>query len=76
MSEQYIEVRIAADGTVTAETHNIMGSSCLDYIAILENLLAAETVTSEYTADFAGVQAVQDSQDVAPATVRQDNEGA
>ena len=52
MAEKYIEVTVHPDGTVTAETHNLMGSSCLDYLAVLENLLDADAVSSAYTSDY------------------------
>ncbi|MEV6924265.1 DUF2997 domain-containing protein [Dactylosporangium sp. NPDC051485] len=45
-------VTVAADGTVSAVTEGITGSKCLNYIAVLEDLLAAQTVHSEYTSDF------------------------
>jgi len=46
-----IVVTVHPDGTVTAVTHDILGERCLDYVAILEDLLAAETTQSEFTAD-------------------------
>jgi hypothetical protein len=52
MSEQYIEVTVGPDGSVTAKTHNLLGSKCLDYIAVLEHLLDAETTSSAYTTDY------------------------
>ncbi|WP_432976416.1 DUF2997 domain-containing protein [Dactylosporangium sp. CA-233914] len=47
-----IVVTVAEDGTVSAETLGVTGSKCLDYVAVLEDLLAAQTVHSEYTADY------------------------
>ncbi|MER7008745.1 DUF2997 domain-containing protein [Dactylosporangium sp. NPDC000555] len=47
-----IVVTVAADGTVSAETLGVKGSKCLDYIAVLEDLLEAQTVNSEYTSDY------------------------
>ncbi len=53
MAEQpELHVRIEPDGTVSAETHNVTGSKCLDYIGLLEDLLVANTVQSSYTADY------------------------
>lgn len=46
-----IVVTVAADGTVSAETRGILGAECLDYIAVLEDLLDAQVVQSAYTAD-------------------------
>ncbi|MGI5237319.1 DUF2997 domain-containing protein [Dactylosporangium sp. CA-139066] len=48
-------VTVAADGTVSAQTEGITGSKCLHYVAVLEDLLAAQTVHSEYTADYTAV---------------------
>lgn len=47
-----INIRIAPDGTITAETKGIVGKKCTDYISILEDLLDSETVESEYTNDY------------------------
>lgn len=47
-----IVVHIASDGIVNAETKNILGAKCLDYISLLEKILAADTVSSEYTKDY------------------------
>lgn len=47
-----LHVRVGPDGVVTAETHNVTGSACLDYVAVLEDLLEATTVDSGYTADY------------------------
>ena len=47
-----LHVTVAADGVVTAETRNVMGAACLDYVAVLEDLLSAATVDSSYTADY------------------------
>ncbi|MFI5912982.1 DUF2997 domain-containing protein [Dactylosporangium sp. NPDC051541] len=49
-----IVVTVAEDGTISAETVGVTGSKCLDYVAVLEELLAAQTVHSEYTREFQG----------------------
>ncbi|WP_433078653.1 DUF2997 domain-containing protein [Dactylosporangium sp. CA-052675] len=56
-----IVVTVAQDGTVTAETLGMSGSTCLDYIAVLEDLLMAQTVHSEYTRE-AAVQTTRQEQ--------------
>jgi hypothetical protein len=48
MAARRIVVTVAADGTVAAETLGMTGPECLDYITLLEDLLAAQTVHSEY----------------------------
>ncbi|WP_233513783.1 DUF2997 domain-containing protein [Micromonospora craterilacus] len=40
------------EGVVSAETRGLLGERCLDYIAVLEELLGARTVQSAYTADY------------------------
>ncbi len=47
-----IEVTVGPDGVVSAKTHGLLGDTCLDYIAVLEDLLEARTATSEYTDDY------------------------
>ena len=40
---EQIIVRVAPDGTISAETTGIKGAKCLDYINLLEDLLDAQT---------------------------------
>ncbi len=47
-----IAVTINRDGSIKAETLGIKGKTCLDYVPLLEELLDAETVQSEFTADY------------------------
>ncbi|GGM65505.1 hypothetical protein GCM10007977_078840 [Dactylosporangium sucinum] len=47
-----IIVTVSSDGTVNAQTEGVHGGACLDYIAVLEDLLEARTVDSTYTADY------------------------
>lgn len=47
-----VTLRIRRDGTVEAETHGMKGSECLPHISELEQLLEAEAVDSNYTAEF------------------------
>ncbi|GAA3232366.1 DUF2997 domain-containing protein [Dactylosporangium siamense] len=50
-----IIVTVAADGQISAKTEGLLGEACLDYIAVLEDLLDARTVDSAYTADYTRV---------------------
>jgi hypothetical protein len=50
-----IVVTINRDGSIKAETLGIKGKTCLDYVPLLEELLEAETVQSEFTADYQAV---------------------
>ncbi|EOD63389.1 DUF2997 domain-containing protein [Amycolatopsis vancoresmycina] len=52
-----VTVTIGKDGSISAETHGVTGSKCLDYIPLLEDLLGAETVASEFTEDYRRVAA-------------------
>lgn len=47
-----INIRIYPDGRVQADVEGIKGKSCTDYIKILEEILNAETVDSEYTSEY------------------------
>ncbi|MDQ0090961.1 hypothetical protein J2T12_004387 [Paenibacillus anaericanus] len=52
MSSKQIRVRIFPDGQIKADVIGVKGKSCTEYIDILEQLLDAETVDSEYTAEY------------------------
>lgn len=47
-----IVVTVNRDGSIKAETLGIKGKTCLDYVPLLEELLEAETIESEFTADY------------------------
>jgi hypothetical protein len=50
--QQLVVVRVTPTGSIKAETHGILGEECLAYIAALEYLLEADTVSSTFTADY------------------------
>ncbi len=52
MTQKQLVVQVRRDGTVHAETVGMQGPECLDYIAVLENLLEAETAESAFTEDY------------------------
>jgi hypothetical protein len=52
MAEKRLVVQVRRDGTVHAETFGMQGPECLDYIAVLENMLEAETAESAFTEDY------------------------
>ena len=52
MNNPRIVVTVGGDGQVSAETLDILGEHCLDYIAVLEDLIDGQVRTSSYTADF------------------------
>jgi hypothetical protein len=47
-----VRIRLFPDGTVQAEVEGVKGKKCTDYIRILEELLEAETVDSDYTDEY------------------------
>ncbi|GAA2716529.1 MULTISPECIES: DUF2997 domain-containing protein [Actinoplanes] len=71
MSKPRIVVTVNGDGQVSAETLDILGEDCLDYIAVLEDLIGGQVRDSSYTADFTRqaqhVQERQVNRDVDPA---------
>ncbi|GIF39622.1 DUF2997 domain-containing protein [Actinoplanes xinjiangensis] len=72
MSERpRIEVTVHPDGTVTAETLDIVGDRCLDWIAVLEDLVDGRVEDSAYTTDYTREQQTawqqQVNRDVDPA---------
>lgn len=50
--DKRLVVQIGLDGKIKAETIGIKGKECLDYIQLLEKLLDAETVDSEFTSEY------------------------
>ena len=47
-----IQIQIFPDGTIQAEAQGIKGKRCTDYIKILEEILEAKTVDSDYTPEY------------------------
>ncbi len=47
-----IQLRIYPDGTVRANVEGIKGKKCTDYIKIIEDILDAEVIDSEYTPEY------------------------
>jgi hypothetical protein len=47
-----IQLRVYPDGRIEAEVQGVKGTSCTDYIAVLEELLQAETIESAYTPEY------------------------
>jgi hypothetical protein len=52
LEEKKIIIKITEDGKIFAETLGMKGKQCLEYIQILEELLDAETIDSEYTHEY------------------------
>ena len=49
---EQVFVRVAADGTISAGTAGMKGPRCLDYVAVLEELLDATTTSSAFTPEY------------------------
>jgi len=47
-----LRIQIFQDGQIQAEVLGVKGKKCTDYISLLEELLDAETIDSEYTSEF------------------------
>ncbi len=47
-----LEIEILKNGEIKAETKGIKGKECIQYIKILEELLDAHAVDSDYTNEF------------------------
>ncbi|MBW9216914.1 DUF2997 domain-containing protein [Anoxybacillus sp. ST70] len=52
MNEKKVIIKITEDGKILAETVGIKGKQCLDYIRVLEELLEAETIDSQFTHEY------------------------
>lgn len=57
-----VKIRIKPDGEIDAETLGLKGEDCLPYIAMLEELLQAETVDSSVTDEYYETTEVADEQ--------------
>ena len=49
---EQVVVRVAPDGTISAGTVGMKGARCLDYVALLEELLDATTTSSVFTPEY------------------------
>ena len=47
-----LKIQIFPNGTIHAETEGIKGTSCTDYIRMLEEMLEAEATESSYTPEY------------------------
>lgn len=52
MMQRRLQINVDSDGNIKAETLGIHGPKCLDYVAVLEDLLDAQSVESKFTADY------------------------
>lgn len=59
-----IVIRLHPDGSVTGETHGAKGKECLAYMSLLEELMHASVVDSEFTDEFFAEESVEVETDV------------
>lgn len=52
MANEQIVIRVLSDGEIHAETLCMKGPKCLDTIALLEDILQAQTVNSSFTSEY------------------------
>lgn len=54
--KQQLRIEIADDGSIHVKTIGMDDERCLDYVPLLEKVLDAETVHSEFTEEFLRAQ--------------------
>lgn len=47
-----IRIAILPDGRVQAEVQGVKGKACTNYVGVLEELLNAEVIDSQYTPEY------------------------
>lgn len=52
MEDKKVQIRITEEGKFFAETIGVKGKECLSIIEVLEELLDAETIDSDYTEEY------------------------
>ena len=63
MSSKRNQLRVYPDGRIEAVVQGVKGKTCTDYIAVLEELLEAETIESEFTPEYYETEEVAVRQD-------------
>lgn len=54
-----VKIQIFSDGSIQAEIEGIKGKRCTDYIKILEELLDAKTIDSDYNSEFYEIENIK-----------------
>ncbi len=67
-----IEIQLHPDGSVTGETHGMTGTSCLAYMALLEELMQTSVADSDFTEDFYAQESVEATQGEVAETTEHD----
>ncbi len=47
-----VQIKILPDGSIEAVTQGIKGKACLEYVHLLEELLDAKAVDSDFTSEY------------------------
>lgn len=47
-----VQIKILPDGSIEAVTQGIKGKACLEYVHLLEELLDAKVVDSNFTSEY------------------------
>ena len=50
--KKQLAIFLTPDGNIKVETHNIKGKQCLQYMALLTELLQARITDSEFTQEY------------------------
>ncbi|MCM3269886.1 DUF2997 domain-containing protein [Paenibacillus elgii] len=58
-SSKRIRVRIFPDGQIKADVIGVKGKACTDYMDVLAELLDAEIIDSDYTAEYYETEQVE-----------------
>ncbi|UTR13185.1 DUF2997 domain-containing protein [Salipaludibacillus sp. LMS25] len=58
-SNKKLRIEITPDGKINAKTLGMTGDECLQYVTLLENLLDAEAIDSEFTEDYYQTTSIQ-----------------
>ena len=52
VGKKQLQIKIGPDGLIEAKTLGIKGQTCVDYLPLLEEMLDAKAVKSEYTEEY------------------------
>ena len=57
-----IRIDVSPDGDVKAETLEIYGQKCIDYVSILEDMLEAQALQSNFNSDYSKSEEISTDQ--------------
>lgn len=56
-----VRIQVFPDGRIQADIHGIKGKKCANYIRVLEEILDARTIDSDYTPEYCEVEQIQET---------------